>query len=86
MRAVVTAAVINDTDRTVDLTVRVYNDLNVLLQTEGILCPIDTISNEMVNDRLMDLMDYVRKQRAAIPYTQAQVTATYVDQTAILPD
>jgi len=86
MRAVVYTATINSTDRTVDLAVRLYSDLNVLLQTETILVSIDDITNAVVNQRLLDLITQVKKQRSEIPYTQAQITAAYVGQTALIPD
>ena len=86
MRAIVTADPINEDDRTVDMTVAIYNDQNTLLQTESILVPIDGITNAEVNARLLDLMEQVKKQRAALPYTQAQIDAAFLGQTAILPD
>lgn len=86
MKAIVTQDPINEQDRTVDMTVQLYNDQNVLLQTEVILVPIDGISNEEVNDRLIDLINQVKKQRSELPYTQSQIDANYLGQTAIIPD
>ena len=86
MKSVVIADPINESDRTVDMTVQIYNDQNVLLQTDYISVPIDGITNELVNERLKDLMVQVKKQRSALPYTQAQIDANYLGQTAIIPD
>ena len=86
MKAVVTSALINTTDRTVDLTVRLYSDAGVLLQTEIILVSIDTITSSIVNSRLLDLITHVKRERATIPYTQAQINAAYLGQDAIIPD
>ena len=86
MRAVVIADPINEEDRTVDMTVALYSDQNVLLQTESIVVSIDGITNEIVNARLLDLIVQVQKQRSSIPYTQAQIDQFYLGQTAIIPD
>ena len=85
MKAVISSTLINTTDRTVDLTVGMYSDAGVLLQTETILVSIDTITSSIVNSRLMDLITHVQRERASIPYTQAQIDAMYRGQDAIIP-
>lgn len=87
MKAVVTSATIDETDRTVDLTVEVYNSSNTLLGTyNNVYVSIDDLSNAQITTALKSLLETVRRSRADIPYTQAQVDAIAVGVTAMASD
>lgn len=70
---VVEPITIDDTDRTADLTVEVSSDTGTLLSTKVILIPIDTFSEQIVIEKIRDLLNEEILKASAIPLTEQEV-------------
>lgn len=80
MKAQITAAPLNSTSRTVDLTIKVYSNLGVLLSTHtSILIPVDDFSEELVITRVKELLNTETIKDTSLPLTQAQINAQILD-------
>ena len=86
MRAKVIAVTAYEDDRTADLTVEVYTDANVLIQTDNIIIPIDILSRDLVNKRLTEHLNRVILSREEFPYTQAQLEAMLVGMQTVVAE
>ena len=86
MRAKVTAVVSNEDDRTVDMTVEVYSDANVLLQTDNIILPIDILSRDLANKRLIEHLNRVIASRADFPYTDEELETMLLGMQTVVPE
>jgi len=75
MVGTVSAVTINEDDRTVDITVSITQDTGQLVNTVITLVPIDTFTEQMVIDKIKDILDAEILRLSPIPYTQAQVEA-----------
>ena len=84
MRGKVTAVVKNEDDRTVDLTVEVYTDAGVLLQTDNIILPVDIVSRDLANRRIKEHLSQVILVEAAFPYTDAQLNTMLLNMQTVV--
>jgi hypothetical protein len=87
MKATITASPLNSDDRTVDLTISITSDANVLIQTSTeISVPIDGLSLTMVERRLRDFLHEVRTRNSTLPLTQDQVNTMLLNFVVNEPD
>ena len=86
MRGKVIAQVPNVDDRTVDLTVEVYEDNGTLLQTDNIILPVDILSRDLTNKRIKEHLNRVIAGRAAFPYTDAQLNTMLVGMQVVVEE
>lgn len=82
---VVEPITIDDTDRTADLTVEVSSDAGVLQSTKVILIPIDTFSEQLVIEKIRDLLNEEIVKAGAIPLTEQQVKDTVLGLQITVP-
>jgi len=75
MVGVVTAITIDADDRTVDITVEVSTDAGQLLATDVCLVPIDSFSEQLVIDKVKNILRRETLKRSPLPYSQAQIEA-----------
>jgi hypothetical protein len=86
MRAKVVAVVSNVDDRTADLTVEVYDDANVLIETDNIILPVDILSRDLANKRLIEHLNRVILARADFPYTDAELETMLLGMQTVVPE
>jgi len=86
MRGKVVAVTKNEDDRTVDMTVEVLTDGNVLLQTDTIILPIDILSRDLANERIEEHLRRVIVAREPFPYTDAQLEALLLNMVTVVPE
>jgi hypothetical protein len=86
MKGKVVAQVKNEDDRTVDITVEVYTDGNVLIRTDNIILPVDILSRDLANERIKEHLRRVIAIRAPFPYTDAQLDALLLNMFSVVPE
>lgn len=64
---------IDDTDRTADITVEVSSDAGTLLSTHIILISIDDFSEQIVIEKIRDLLNEEITKSTDIPLTEQEV-------------